>query len=255
MKELYPEIRRQEMFKLINQDGQVTVLELSRRFNVSEVTIRNDLQALAEQGLIIRTHGGAISARWGAELSLKIRRQQMVNEKDRIGIQSAGLIADGEAVFLDTSSTALAIVPHLKHRRDLTIITNSLAVAQAAGELAGVNVVMSGGTYKRDTVSLVGSEGLEMLHNFNIQKGFFGAHGLNDPEGLTDVSVAEADVKRTLIKMCREVIAILDATKWGRVGLASFARLEDIHIVVTDHHPGGILSEKLATLGIQIIIA
>ncbi len=255
MKELYPEVRRQEVFKLVNQDGQVTVLELSRRFSVSEVTIRNDLQNLAEQGLIIRTHGGAISAGWGAELSLKIRRQQMANEKDRIGIKAAGLIADGEAVFLDTSSTALAIVPHLKSRRDLTIITNSIAVAQAAGEWAGINVVMTGGTYKRDTVSLVGSEGLDMLRNFNIQKGFFGAHGLNDPEGLTDVSSAEADVKRTLVGMCREVIAILDATKWGRVGLASFARLEDIQIIVTDQKPAGALADKLDALNIQILIA
>lgn len=255
MKELYPEVRRQEAFKLINQDGQATVLDLSQRFNVSEVTIRNDLQALAEQGLIIRTHGGAISTGWGAELSLKIRRQQMVNEKDRIGIQSAALISDGEAVFLDTSSTALAIIPHLKTRRDLTIITNSLAVAQAAVELSGINVVMPGGTYKRDTVSLVGSEGLDMLRNFNIQKGFFGAHGLNDPEGLTDVSVAEADEKRALVGMCRQTIAILDATKWGRVGLASFARLEEIHIVVTDHQPSGALVDKLGALGIQIITA
>ncbi len=250
---MYPETRRQETLRLINQDGQVTVTDLSQRFGVSEVTIRNDLQLLAEQELIVRTHGGAIAVGWGAELPLKTRSQQKVNEKDRIGARAASLIQDGEAVFLDTSSTALAIIPHLRMRRDLTIITNSLAVAQAAGEWNMISVVVFGGIYKRDTVSLVGNDGLDMLKKYNIQKGFFGAHGLSDPEGLTDVSAAEAEVKRHLIHICRQVIVVLDATKWDRVGLASFARLEDIHQIVTDLQDSNALAEKVNALGISII--
>jgi DeoR family transcriptional regulator of aga operon/DeoR family fructose operon transcriptional repressor len=99
---------------------------------------------------------------------------------------------------------------------------------------------------------VVGLDGVEMLRKLNIQKGFFSAHGLNYPEGLTDVSSSEAEVKNQVMKMCREVIAVLDATKWGRVGLASFARMEDIHAIITDQFPPAGLSERAAALGIKI---
>jgi DeoR/GlpR family transcriptional regulator of sugar metabolism len=252
MKDMYPELRRQEVLQQVNRDGKVAVTELSQKFGVSEVTIRNDLQALAEQNLIIRTHGGAIPAGLLPELSLKLRRQQHVAEKDRIGEQAASLISDGESIFLDSSSTALAIVRYIKNHQDLTIITNSLAVAQAAGELSHLTVVMTGGIYKRDTVSLVGMDGVEIIRKFNIQKGFFGAHGLNFPEGLTDVSASEAEVKHSIVKMCREVIAVIDGSKWGQVGLASFARMEEVRVVITDHLPPSDLSERAAALGIEI---
>jgi DeoR family transcriptional regulator of aga operon/DeoR family fructose operon transcriptional repressor len=101
-------------------------------------------------------------------------------------------------------------------------------------DLPNITVVMAGGVLQRETASLIGAEELELLRRFNIQKGFFGAHGLTEREGLTDVSAAEAEVKQELIKMCRQVIAILDATKWGRVGLASFAQLQDITQIITD---------------------
>ena len=106
---LYLEVRRHELLEQIRQTGQVTVTELSNHFGVSEVTIRNDLNNLAERNLIVRTHGGAVPATNVSDLSLVIRSQQHLIEKDRIGEMARPLIEDGEAIFLDTSSTALAI--------------------------------------------------------------------------------------------------------------------------------------------------
>jgi DeoR/GlpR family transcriptional regulator of sugar metabolism len=252
---LYPEERRQEILNQVNQHGRVSVVELSQQFGVSQVTIRADLQVLAEHNLVVRTHGGAVPASRGLhDLSLAIRLQQQVIEKSRIGEAGAALVSNGDAIILDTSSTALAIAQRLRNHRDLTIITNSLAIAQVTLDMPGVTVVMPGGTLRRDTASLIGIDGLEMLQKFNIQKGFFGAHGINLPEGLTDVSADEAEVKRPLVAMCRQVIAVLDATKWGHVGLASFARLEEVDRVITDVHAPADLVEQVRALGVEVIL-
>ncbi len=253
-KDLFPEERRLEILKLINRDGRAAVTELSQQFCVSEVTIRADLQVLSDQSLIVRTHGGAVPYTRAPELSLTLRRQQQITEKDRIGAAGAALVNNGDAIFLDTSSTALALAQHLKQQRDLTVITNSLAISQYFLDVPGVTVVMPGGIMQRDTVSLIGTAGLDFLSRFNIQRGFFGAHGINLPQGLTDVSASEAEVKRHIIAMCREVIGILDGTKWGRVGLASFARVEDLHCIITDSQAPAAQVEQVRALGIQVML-
>jgi DeoR family transcriptional regulator of aga operon/DeoR family fructose operon transcriptional repressor len=250
---LFPEERRLAILERVNHDGRAAVAELSKEFGVSEVTIRADLQLLTDHMLIVRTHGGAVPINRIPETSLTLRRHLQVSEKERIGQTGAAMVANGEAIFLDTSSTALALANHLKQHRDLTIITNSLAVAQTMLDAMGVTVVMPGGTLQRDTISLIGTDGLNLLQNFNIQKGFFGAHGLCYPEGLTDVSKTEVEVKQHMIKMCREVIAILDATKWGRVGLASFARMEDLNCIITDNKAPGDMVKQAYQFGIKVI--
>jgi DeoR/GlpR family transcriptional regulator of sugar metabolism len=254
-KDLYLEERRQEILKRVNQEGRVSVAELGQEFGVSEVTIRSDLQALADRRLLLRTHGGAVPAARGLyDLSLALRRQRQIQEKGRIGMAGAEQVSDGDAIFLDSSSTALAIAQRLKHRRHLTIVTNSLAVAQELLDAPDVTVVTLGGTLRRDTASLVGTDGLHMLRKFNIQKGFFGAHGINVPEGLTDVSAEEAEVKRPLVAMCRQVMAVLDATKWGQVGVASFASLEQVDRVITDMDAPADLVELVRSCGVEVIL-
>jgi len=250
----YPAERQQKILDLINRDGRVIVGQLVQMFGVSEVTIRADLKALAQEKLIVRTHGGAVLAPKPPELSLLIRSQQNISEKGRIGLKAASLVTDGDAIFLDTSSTAMAIAQRLKQHRELTILTNSLAIAQTMLDAPRVTVVMMGGYLSRETVSLVGLDGVNLLRKFNIQKGFFGAHGISYPEGLTDVSLDEAKVKRQVLSMCRVVYAVFDNTKWKRVGLASFASLNQIHHIVTDQPIPPDMMEKVSELGIGLIL-
>jgi DeoR/GlpR family transcriptional regulator of sugar metabolism len=253
LKDMYLEERRQEIVKFIESCGRASVTELADRFAVSEVTVRTDLQALAQCNLIVRTHGGAVpTGRGSRELSLKTRTQQQTSEKDRIGQAAAALISDGSAVIIDSSSTALAIARHLRQHRDLTILTNSIALAYEMLDAPAISVMMPGGILRRDIGSLTGADGLEMLEKFNIQMGFFGAYGLSLPEGLTDVSLPEAETKRKLVAMCREVIAVIDSTKWGRFGPSSFATPENIHRVITDVHAPPDLVEQVRTMGIQV---
>lgn len=246
--------RRHDILDRVQRDGRASVSELSQAFDVSEVTIRGDLQALADQGLLVRTHGGAIPAnRLSRDLSLVLRRQQQVLAKDHIGEAGAAQIEDGDAIFLDSSSTALAIARHLAQHRFVTVVTNSLAIVQELTDYANVEVVAPGGRLRRDTFSLVGVDSLDMLRQYNIQKGFFGAHGITLEEGLTDVSADEADVKRAMAGMCRQVFAVLDATKWGRVGLASFAPLSQIDTIITDCDAPAELVRQVRSAGVEVI--
>jgi len=251
--DLYPTERHQQIMALLNRNGRVSVAELSQIFGVSEVTIRADLQALAARDLIVRTHGGAVPVQHAPELSLTLRRQQQMDAKERIGVAAAEFVANGDAVFLDASSTALALAHFLRQRRDLTILTHSLVVAQSMLDAPGVTVVMTGGTLQRETVSLMGTDGLVILSKYNLKTGFFGAHGLSYPEGLTDVSAGEAEVKRQVVALCRQVVALIDATKWGRVGPASFARPEELDIIVTDAQAPAGLVEQAINLGTRVM--
>jgi len=247
--------RRRAIAELVQQVGRVTVVELSQRFGVSEVTIRADLQALAEQKLLVRTHGGAVAAaNHLGELALTLRRQRQVKEKSRIGQAGAARIADGDAVFLDSSSTSLAIAHHLKQHRYVTVVTNSLEIVHELLDAPAVEVVMVGGVLQRATASLVGAHGLDAIQSFNLQKGFFGAHGIDALAGLTDVSAEEAAVKRPLAALCRQVIAVLDATKWGRVGLASFASLDQVGMIITDAEAPALLVAQMQAAGLEVVI-
>ncbi|MBN1876191.1 MAG: DeoR/GlpR transcriptional regulator [Anaerolineae bacterium] len=250
---MYLEERRQEILRLLTQQGRISVAELSLRFNVSGVTIRADLQSLAERGLIIRTHGGAIPINHRLyEVSLIQRRKQQILEKRRIGEAAAQMVADGEAIFLDSSSTVLAITPYLKHRRDLTVITNSLMIAQEMLGVLNITVVMPGGTMHHDTVSLIDTAGLTALEKFNIQKGFFGAYGLDFSAGFTDVSIPDSKIKCPLVQMCQQVFVLLDATKWNRAGLAPFADVQDVDMIITDSEAPADFVARVRAIGVEV---
>jgi DeoR family transcriptional regulator of aga operon len=250
---LYPAERHQQILTVLGQNGRATVVELSEKFGVSQVTIRTDLETLAGQSLVIRTHGGAVLAPQAPELSLLLRRKQKALEKEHIGAAAADLVSANDAVFLDASSTVLALAQHLRKFRNLTIFTHSLIVAQSMLEAPGISVILTGGTLHRDTISLLGSDGLAILRKYNINTGFFGAHGLSFPEGLTDISAGEAEIKHEVVAMCRQVVALIDATKWGRVGPASFASPNQINTVITDQVADSILIEEARRFGIQVI--
>jgi DeoR/GlpR family transcriptional regulator of sugar metabolism len=250
---LYPEIRRKSIIDLITNDGQVTVQALSQQFGVSEVTIRADLQKLAEAGLLLRTHGGAVAIEGAPELSVVLRQQKQVHAKNLIGKYCAGLVRDGDAIFLDISTTALAVSRHLKSHRNLTVITNSLITAQELLSVPSTNVILPGGTVRRETLSVTGEEGLSWVKKYNLRIGFFGAHGIGFPEGLTDVSQFEAQVKSEMVKQCKQVVGIFDGTKWGRVGFASFANLDEIDMVVTDQKADDVLVAQALASGIEVI--
>lgn len=253
---LYQQERREQIIALLAQRGRVSVADLSQQFGVSQTTIRADLDALAAERLLARTHGGALALNQDRlELSFDFRRRLHPVQKSAIGGAAAAMIEDGDAIILDASTTALAVATQIKSRRELTVLTNGILVAMALIDSPGVTVVMPGGFLRRDSVSMVGDEGYDFIGKFNFQKGFFGAKGLTLEEGLTDVNSAEVAVKRAMIAHTRQVIAIVDSSKWGRVGFVSFASIDQVDCVITDEGAPSALAAALREANVDVVIA
>lgn len=237
--------RRQQILAAIEEAGQLSVVELSRRFNVSDVTIRQDLQALSEQGMLLRTRGGALSTNTMPEFSFDVRQQQQAAAKSRIGQAAARLVNPGDAIIIDASTTAQAMIPFIKQISELTVVTNSLKVALSLLDAAQVQVFLPGGSLRRDSISLVGRPLDAVLASLNVQIGFFGARGLTVEEGLTDVNLNEVAMKQAMVERCRRVVGVLDASKWGKVAAATFAPLDKITTIISDDKAPAALAEQL----------
>jgi DeoR/GlpR family transcriptional regulator of sugar metabolism len=254
-RELFQQERREQIIVLLGEVGRVSVAELSEQFDVTPATIRADLDALAAERLLIRTHGGALALdEERLELSFDFRRRLHAGQKSSIGAAAAGMIEDGEAIILDASTTALAVATQLKDHRELTVLTNGILIALVLIDLPGVTVVMPGGFVRRDSASMVGDEGHDFIERFNFQKGIFGAKGFTFEEGLTDVNTAEVSIKRDLVAHARQVIAVVDSSKWGRVGFASFASIDQLDCIITDAEAPSDMTAALREAGVDVVI-
>jgi DeoR/GlpR family transcriptional regulator of sugar metabolism len=257
---LFPEERLDRIASLVVKKQRVSVAELSSLLDVSKVTIRNDLAELERRGLLMRTHGGALATEHDdnnkkTELSFDVRERRQQGEKDRIGQMAASLVHDGDAIALDASTTALQVAKRIKDRRELTVVTNGIRIALEFTDSPHVTVVMPGGILRRDAVSLVGELGEEVLAKFNVQKGFFGAKGVTLEEGLTDVDSYEVQLKQAMVRAAKEVIAIVDHTKWGHVGFVSFVSIDQVDCIITDAGAPPDMVAALREAGVDVIIA
>ena len=250
---LSPRERREAILHLLEQDGRVAITDLSQRFDVSAVTIRKDLAQLEAEGLLIRIHGGAIPTnRHPAEMAFEVRERLQRNEKLRIAQAAANLVQDGDSIALDASTTAMYVARALRDRRELTVVTNGMRVAQEFAGCPGITVLMPGGIVRWEAFSLVGSHGESVLKQVHIQRAFVGAKGLTLAEGLTDVNNDEVQLKRAMVAAVKEVIAVVDHTKWDRVAFATFCPLEQLKLVITDTKAPPHLVEAVRQRGIEV---
>lgn len=230
--------RQQHIASIVEEDGRARVSELAARFRVSAVTIRKDLVVLEGERRLIRTHGGAIVAGDSRpELAFEIRERLQREQKSRMGAAAAASVTDGESIVLDASTSALYVARHLKARgawHGLTVVTNSIRIASELAGHPGVTVLMLGGRVRWEALSVVGPLGDGVFRRVNVQKAFLGAAGFTVESGLSDAMEEEAQIKRAMVAAAREVYALVDSTKWGRVASATFCRTDRLSGVFTD---------------------
>jgi DeoR/GlpR family transcriptional regulator of sugar metabolism len=251
--------RHSRILDILRQQQTVTVAQLSELLAVSPVTIRSDLNQLAEQGQITRIHGGAtlVSERVGQEFTFATRQRLRAAQKHAIGELAAQLVQPVESILLDASSTALAVGQAIKRRgiTDLTVLTTGIWTAMELLGAPGLSIILTGGNLRSTTGSITGPIAKEVLQKFNLHKAFLGAWGLTLEEGLTDTNLHEVTLKQTIIERCQEVIAVVDSSKLGQIGLASFAPLDRVSTVVTDSAAAPALVDALRARGIRVMIA
>jgi DeoR/GlpR family transcriptional regulator of sugar metabolism len=227
--------RMHGVLRLLETRDSVHVTELSKLFSVSEVTIRSDLSTLARRGLVARVRGGVRALQRGhSELGFDLRLRLEAERKQAIAQAAAAMVEDGEAVALDSSTTAYYLALELRSKKELVVVTNGLLIAAALADAPGVNVLVTGGLLRLQAMSLVGELGSDVLRSTTINKGFLGARGLSLHRGLMDLNPEEVRIKHEMADACERVIGIFDCTKWHKTALLSFVPADRVNAIVTD---------------------
>ena len=227
--------RMQEVLRLLETRDSVHVAELSKAFAVSEVTVRSDLSELSRQGLVARVRGGVRPLQRGqSELGFDFRLRLEVERKQAIAKAAAAMVDEGEAIALDSSTTAYYLALELRTKKELVVVTNGLLIAAALADAPGISVLVTGGMLRLHAMSLVGDVGADALRATRINKGFLGARGLAIDGGLMDLNPDEVRIKREMADVCEQVIGIVDGTKWHRTALLPFVPTDQVDAIVTD---------------------
>lgn len=248
--------RHHGIIREIRQNGIVRVSDLSELFDVSQNTIRRDLQKLEKEGLIKRTHGGAVvDGFYDIDLPFAIREDKYREEKQRIGKRAAEMIEDGETIILDAGTTVAQIARNIKNKRHLTMITNAVNVALELANCRDIVTILTGGIIREITNCLVGFPAEKFLNETHVDKTFLAAGGITINEGLTNPNPFEVQVKKAMIKAAREVILAVTHNKFSVKALAPIAPVRVVHKIVTGNEVSQREIDTFQRRDIQIILA
>ena len=249
--------RRNEIIDIINSVGQVFVVELSEKFEVSEVTIRNDLEQLEQKNILMRARGGAIrlEGRVGIDYNLSEKDKLNLNQKVKIGKKAAELVKESEIVLIDSGTTTAELAKNLTNFKELTVITNALNIAYLLGTQENIKLTIPGGFLRKSSQSLVGPLAEKGLQNFYVDKAFLGVDGLDPELGLYTPNIEEAHLNSLMIEIANEVILLCDSTKLRRKSFAHICSLNKINILITDENILESDRRKIEESGVKVIIA
>ncbi|SOE21123.1 DNA-binding transcriptional regulator of sugar metabolism, DeoR/GlpR family [Spirosomataceae bacterium TFI 002] len=229
--------RREKILDLLKEDGSAKVVNLAKLFKVTEVTIRQDLEKLEAEDLIVKEHGGAFIKNVEDQVkSFSLVHQDNLDKKEAIGEKCLEFIESGDTIILDSGSTTTEIAKKIKSSgiKNLTIITNSLNIALMLGTAPDIEVIMTGGEFKPPTLSLTGQKAADFFKGLYVQKLFLATAGISLKAGLTYPSISDIVVKKAMIDAAEVVYLVADSTKIGKSALASLGALGLIDIIITD---------------------
>jgi DeoR family transcriptional regulator of aga operon len=249
--------RRKSILHQINEAGQVLVHELSKEFDVSEVTIRNDLEQLEKKNMLIRARGGAIKKENGVGIDYRLSEKDKLNseEKARIGKKAAQLINEHNTIIIDSGTTTLEVAKNLGQLNDITVICNALNIVSQLIQLKNVNLIIPGGYLRKNSLSLVGPLAEKNLQNLYVDKVFIGVDGFDTKYGIYTPNIEEAYFNEIMIKISKEVIVVCDSSKFSRRSLAYICGIDKIQCVITDSGIPDEYIKRLEDAGIKVIIA
>ncbi|ENH95895.1 DeoR family transcriptional regulator [Gracilibacillus halophilus YIM-C55.5] len=249
--------RRNVILEILQEKKRITVKDLSKMLEVSEATLRSDLSSMENQGLLTRTHGGAVlDSPINSEHTFSERKKKNRQSKVIIAKEAVKLINEKDCILLDASTTALEIARILKEENmQLTVLTNGISAAIELRDNPSITVILLGGMLRNGSMALEGEFGLNILNQIHVDTMFTSARGFTTEEGLTDFSVFEVELKKNLVKRVEKVIAIIDHSKIGDNSIASFAKLDDIDIFVSENEVDEDLQQSLEQHQVQFILA
>jgi len=247
------EERRRRIRELLREEGRVTVDALAARFGISLVTIRADLSILESAGALTRTHGGALSLP-DADQSLDVKQLQHRAEKQRIAAAAADLIRDGETLILDSGTTTAQIARRIRtlDLKSINVITNALNIAALLIEVPSVRLIVPGGILRRESNSLSGPMAETALATLRADRLYLGADGVDPQIGVMTPHLAEAELNAKMIGISQQVVVVADSSKFARRNISLIARVEQLHMLITDRVAPQDAVEQLRQRGVEV---
>ena len=253
--EMIPAERRARIVESLEQRGSVRVSALSEELNVSEMTIRRDLERLERKGMLSRMHGGAVHKRRMAEEPFYVASErEHSEEKRRIAQAAAAMIKPGETVFLNSGTTATQVLGHVDPELKARVVTHNVGAVGAA-QRTSLDVMLLGGSYRPRSNTLAGSLTIEIVSGFHASRFILGADGLSLDEGVTTPSLSLAGVERAMIRQTRgEIVVLADNSKVGAVGDVVICPLDTANVVILDDRVSQDVRDEIELLGLQLIV-
>lgn len=246
--------RRNEILMKLQAERRVVVSELSQLYDVSEETIRRDLEKLVNEGVAIKSYGGAvINENANLEVPFNIRKNYNVIGKQNIAEQIAAMVKDGESLMLDASSTAVYIAKALKEKKNLTVITNSIEIIVELMDMPEWKVLSTGGLSREGSFALVGPQTDKMLKSYHVDKAVISCKGFDLESGITDSDELHANNKITMLGAAGKKILAVDKSKFDKTAFTAIGALDDITTVVTDEEPDRRWLQAFEEAGIECV--
>jgi DeoR family transcriptional regulator of aga operon len=247
--------RLNEIIDRVVENGSVDVLHLAKEFGVSAATIRRDLQTLHGQGLLRRTHGGALPKPAGLELPIRYKTSRQHREKRAIGLAAATLVKDGDVVGMTGGTTATEVARAFADRRDLTVVTNALNIAAELVSRPNIRLVVVGGNARHASYELVGPAAEAMIAQYHLDVAFVGTDGLTVAEGCTTHDEMEAHTDLAFIGRAARTVVIADSSKIGKVTFARICGLDVVDTLVTDAGIDPDVLDDVESAQVDVIVA
>jgi len=250
------EQRRRRILELIQEEGSARVKFLSQTFEVSEPTIRQDLERLESEDFIVRSHGGAVLKTISQQVrTLSLQHSENLEKKALIGRAAARRIFDGDSIILDAGSTATEVAKNLLGKKSLRIITNALNIALIVGANPTFEVMVTGGEFKAPTLSLTGERAAAFFSQIHVDKLFLATGGISEDGELTYPGLSDIPVKRAMIQSAGEIYLVADSTKIGVHSFASLGGIEQVDYLITDPEITAEKRERFEKRGVNVITA
>lgn len=246
--------RRRVISERIRATGQVVVSALSTEFQVSEETIRRDLESLEKEGIATRIYGGAVlRGNDHATPPYSIRKNTNIEPKVTIAQKLCDLVNDGDTLMVDESSTATYAVRALRQKKNITLITNSLELLREMTGQDTWHIISTGGSLKTDVLALVGPHALRTVHSYHASYAVLSCRGINEQLGLADSDDSVVQIKQAMIASCDQAVLLADHRKFDRSGLVALGSLNSVDKLITDCTPSDLWQQRLAENGVELI--
>ena len=248
--------RRNAILAKLSLEGKVVVSDLAKEFDVTEETIRRDLEKLDKDGLARKTYGGAVkNENYNIDLPFHVRKQTNVESKRVIAAKISEMIHDGDYVMLDSSTTALYVIKNILDRKKITLITNSIEILIELCNKPDWTIISTGGVLKEGGLSLVGYQAERMVSGFHVDIAVCSCKGLDADMGVTDSNERDSEIKKAFFNAANRKVLAVDSSKFDRTSFVKVCGVGDVDTVVTDTDPGEGWRERMNNADVELVLA